>query len=79
MWFALALAFFWHGVHMSTTTVDYQSSSKSVEILIAMSADHLEEILRTRRFGETARGHFESPHVACGLAAVGGAVSADVE
>lgn len=46
MWFVLALAFFWHGVHMSTTTVDYQSSSKSVEILIALSADHLEEILR---------------------------------
>ncbi len=46
MWFVLVLAFFWHGVHMSTATVDYQSNSKSVEILIAMSADHLEEILR---------------------------------
>ena len=46
MWFALVLSFFWHGVHMSTATVDYQSSSKSVEILIAMSADHFEEILR---------------------------------
>ncbi len=48
MIFALAagLAFFWHGVHMSTATVDYQSASHSVEIMIAMSADHLEEILR---------------------------------
>ena len=46
MCFVLLLAFFWHGVHMSTATVDYQSGSKSVEILIAMSADHLEEILR---------------------------------
>ena len=46
MWFVLVLAFFWHGVHMSTATVDYQSGTKSVEILIAMSADHLEEVLR---------------------------------
>lgn len=46
MWFVLVLAFSWHGVHMSTATVDYQSGSKSVEILIAMSADHLEEVLR---------------------------------
>lgn len=31
---------------MSTATVDYQAGSKSLEIMIAMSADHLEEILR---------------------------------
>jgi hypothetical protein len=40
---AVALAF--HGVHMSTTTVDYRSDTKRLEILIAMSAQHLEEIL----------------------------------
>jgi hypothetical protein len=48
MWWALSLAFFWHGVHMSTATVDYQSSSKRFEIVIAMSADHLQEIVRQK-------------------------------
>ena len=41
-----SLALYWHGVHMSTATVDYRSGSKDVEIMIAMSADHLEEVLR---------------------------------
>jgi hypothetical protein len=45
MWWALSLAFFWHGVHMSTATVDYQTSSKRLEVVIAMSADHLQEIV----------------------------------
>jgi hypothetical protein len=45
---ALSLAFFWHGVHMCTATVDYQAKSKTLEIMIAMSADHLEEILRKK-------------------------------
>jgi len=44
----LTLAFFWHGVHMSTATVDYQSAHKRLEIVIAMSADHTEEILRQK-------------------------------
>jgi len=44
----LLLAFWWHGVHMSTATVDYQSGSKNLEMMIALSADHLEEILRKK-------------------------------
>jgi hypothetical protein len=48
VWLVLGLAFFWHGVHMSTATVDYQTSSKRLEILIAVSADHLEQILRQK-------------------------------
>lgn len=48
MWWALSLALFWHGVHLSTATVDYQTSSKRLEVVIAMSADHLEEILRQK-------------------------------
>jgi hypothetical protein len=41
-----ALAF--HGVHMSTASVDYRSDSKRLEILIALSAQHLEEILSSK-------------------------------
>ncbi len=37
-----------HGVHMSLSTVDYRSDSKRVEILIALSAQHLEEILSSK-------------------------------
>lgn len=44
----LTLAYFWHGVHMSTATVDYQFAHKRLEIVIAMSADHTEEILRQK-------------------------------
>ncbi len=45
---ALFLAWFWHGVHLSSTTVDYRSDTKRLEIIIALSADHLEENLRRR-------------------------------
>ncbi len=49
MWLLLGLAWwFWHGVHMSTATVDYQAASKRLEIMIALSADHVEEILRRK-------------------------------
>ncbi len=48
MWWVLQLALFWHGVHLSTATVDYQSATKRLEIVIAMSADHVEEILRQK-------------------------------
>ena len=48
MWSLLTLALFWHGVHMSTSTVDYQTSSKRLEIVITVSAEHLEEILRRK-------------------------------
>lgn len=48
MWWMLSLAWYWHGVHMSTATVDYQSSFKRLEIVIAMSADHVQEILRQK-------------------------------
>lgn len=49
MWAALTLALWMmHGVHMSTATVDYQSQSKRLEVVIAVSADHLEEILRQK-------------------------------
>ncbi|GAB4365814.1 MAG: hypothetical protein OHK0021_09390 [Bryobacter sp.] len=34
-----------HGVHMSTTSVDYRSETQTLEILIAVSTQHLEEIL----------------------------------
>jgi len=42
------LALFWHGVHMSTATVDYRSDSRQLEIMLTLSADHLEQILSTR-------------------------------
>jgi hypothetical protein len=35
-----------HGQHASLTAVDYLSKSKSLEVTIVMSADHLETILR---------------------------------
>jgi hypothetical protein len=48
MWWALLLAWFWHGVHLSTAIVDYRTDSRQLEIIIALSADHLEENLRRR-------------------------------
>jgi hypothetical protein len=48
MWVALWLAWFWHGVHLSTATVDYQTESRRLEVMITLSADHLEEILRRK-------------------------------
>ncbi|MFN8938477.1 MAG: DUF6702 family protein [Acidobacteriota bacterium] len=48
MWGALWLAWFWHGVHLSTATVDYQTASKRLEVMITLSADHLEEVLRRK-------------------------------
>jgi hypothetical protein len=44
--FGLIASVVWtHGVHMSTTTVDYRSDTKRLEILIAISTQHLEEVL----------------------------------
>jgi hypothetical protein len=37
-----------HGVHMSLTSVDYRSDSKRLEILIALSSQHVEEILSSK-------------------------------
>jgi hypothetical protein len=37
-----------HGVHMSLTSVDYRSEAKRLEILIALSSQHLEEILSSK-------------------------------
>jgi hypothetical protein len=48
----LGLAWYWHGVHMSTAVVDYRSDSRNVEVMITVSADHLEEIL-SRRAGSS--------------------------
>jgi hypothetical protein len=46
MWLLLCgLAFFWHGVHMSTAVLDYRTETKAVEIMVTLSADHLQEIL----------------------------------
>jgi hypothetical protein len=42
------LAFYWHGVHMSTATIDYRADRKQLEMMLTMSADHLEQILSTR-------------------------------
>ncbi len=44
----LSAAAWAHGVHMSTATVDYRSETKSLEILISLSAQHLEEILSSQ-------------------------------
>lgn len=41
-------AFAFHGVHMSMTSVDYRSDTKRLEILVALSAQHLEEILSSK-------------------------------
>jgi len=48
MWGALWLAWFWHGVHLSTATVDYQTAGRRPEVMITLSADHLEEVLRRK-------------------------------
>jgi hypothetical protein len=51
VWSALAIAAVSaqaHGVHMSTATVDYRSATKSLEIVITLSAQHLEEILSSQ-------------------------------
>lgn len=44
----LLLGWFWHGVHLSTATVDFQTGSKRIEVMISLSADHVEEILRKK-------------------------------
>ena len=44
----LALALWWHGVHLGTGTVDYRSDSKRLEIVLTVNASHLEEVLRQK-------------------------------
>jgi len=48
MWWTLLLAWFWHGVHLSTATVDYRTDAGKIEVVVTLSADHLEENLRRR-------------------------------
>lgn len=44
----ISCAYAFHGVHMSMSSVDYRSDTRRLEILIALSAQHLEEILSTK-------------------------------
>lgn len=50
MWAVLlaGVSFYWHGVHMSTATIDYRPQTQQLEIMLTVSADHLEQILSTR-------------------------------